>query len=305
MPSKHEQILVSAKVAGDAFGVAYGSLDKGEYQISQDVNRAAQEFANKNDYYPLRWLGRATLVAFFAPFALVFVYAAGVSIDPAEGSTIAFIFFLLVASDILFWLCGVVVLTFSHQDSLRIRQSNQARYYFEFRSGANSAIEKRLASSKKANLASRKAKSASSRTVERRTLNALARPAAQPFGVSHVGAEALCAEWMKYLGEPSAKATRARGDGGIDVESPSFIAQVKNYSGSVGVAAIRELVGVAVVDGRKPLFFTSGNYTEGSIDFASRYSLPLFLFNAEQGTLKAGNRLAAKCLVNGLEELNS
>jgi hypothetical protein len=75
-------------------------------------------------------------------------------------------------------------------------------------------------------------------------------PSPQPFGVSHEGAEALVAQWIRYLGEPDATITRFSRDGGVDVESTHYIAQVKNYSGTVGVTQMRELGGVASVDGR-------------------------------------------------------
>jgi HJR/Mrr/RecB family endonuclease len=303
MPSKHEQILFRAKAEGDAFGVAYGHLDKSEYQISQDVNRAAQEFANKNDYYPLRWLGRATLAAFFAPIALVVLLVTITSIDTADASAVTVFFLCLFALDVFAWAFGMIVLLANHQDSYKARKANQARYFLEFRSGANSAIRKRL-SSAKSSARPRKTKSATAKSIGSRTLNVSAKPAAQPFGVSHAGAEALCAEWMKYLGEPSAKVTRVQGDGGIDVESSSFIAQVKNYSGSVGVAAIRELVGAASADGRRPLFFTSGSYTSGAIEFANQCSMPLFKYDAERGSLANENRAAATVLKKGLGSLH-
>jgi hypothetical protein len=112
------------------------------------------------------------------------------------------------------------------------------------------------------------------------------RPAPQPFGVSHAGAEALAAQWMAYLGVVDAEVTRVSGDGGIDVVSAGYIAQVKNYTGSVGIAEVRELAGVAAVDGRKPLFFTSGAYPASAIEFADRSGMALFRYSAELGDLE-------------------
>lgn len=126
-------------------------------------------------------------------------------------------------------------------------------------------------------------------------------PPPQPFGVSHEGAEALVALWMQHLGAVDAAVTPFSGDGGIDVESKDYIAQVKNYSGTVGVAEIRELAGVALVDGRKPLFFTSGTYAQGAVEFADRASIPLFVYDAVEGTLVAGNSLGQDRLIEGLE----
>lgn len=126
-------------------------------------------------------------------------------------------------------------------------------------------------------------------------------PAPQAFGVSDAGAEALCAEWMRHLGVPEAATTRHSGDGGIDVESTNYIAQVKNYAGTVGVAEVREMAGVAHGDGRHALFFTSGEYASGATEFAERVGMALFQFNAIDGTLTGRNRFAVDMIANGLD----
>lgn len=125
-------------------------------------------------------------------------------------------------------------------------------------------------------------------------------PEAHPFGVSHQGAEQLVQQWIRFLGEEDAEVTRFTADGGVDVESLHYIVQVKNYKGSVSVAEIRQLQGVASADGRKPLFFTSGTYTAEAIKFAAAVNMPLFIYNAEEGTLDAEGDLAEKLLVSGL-----
>jgi hypothetical protein len=125
-------------------------------------------------------------------------------------------------------------------------------------------------------------------------------PPPQPYGVSHEGAENLCAQWMRYLGEGDAVTTQYVSDGGIDVASNHYVAQVKNYSGTVGVAEIRELAGVVSDDGRKPIFFTSGTYASGSIEFANRIGMPLFIYDATRGTLRGSNALADDIFRSGL-----
>jgi hypothetical protein len=117
-------------------------------------------------------------------------------------------------------------------------------------------------------------------------------PTPQLLGVSHEGAEHLCAEWLAYLGEQQVVVTRAQNDGGIDILSSRCVAQVKNYQGSVGVTAIRELVGAASVDGRYPIFFTSGTYTKSAIGFADQAGVYLFRYDAAGGTLDGANPLA-------------
>lgn len=125
-------------------------------------------------------------------------------------------------------------------------------------------------------------------------------PAPQPFGVSDAGAEALVCTWMQHLGQADAEVTRFSGDGGIDVGSTHYVAQVKNYAGTVGVTAIRELFGVATADGRRPLFFTSGGYTSEAESFAARIAMPLFTYNAAEGTVGGANVAAEDLLETGL-----
>ncbi len=125
-------------------------------------------------------------------------------------------------------------------------------------------------------------------------------PSRQEFGVSHQGAERLCADWMKYLGASEVEVTQLTGDGGIDVVAASYIAQVKNYAGTVPINDVRALAGVVHTDGRKGLFFTSGNYSSGAIVFADQAGIALFLYSAENGTLGAANASAEKFLESGL-----
>lgn len=125
-------------------------------------------------------------------------------------------------------------------------------------------------------------------------------PTPQPLGVSHQGAEKLVEQWLRFLGEEDANVTSFTNDGGVDVESLHYIAQVKNYKGSVSVAEVRELQGVASSDGRSPLFFTSGTYTTEAIKFAKAVSMPLFVYDAEAGNLVAEGELAQRLLINGL-----
>ncbi len=125
-------------------------------------------------------------------------------------------------------------------------------------------------------------------------------PPPMPRGVNARAAEELCAQWMRFLGANNVKVTKYSSDGGIDVEAMGYIAQVKNYTGTVGVAAIREFSGVAMVDGRFGLFFTSGSYAAGGIDFADKADIALFRYSAEEGELFAVNAWAEVKLERGL-----
>jgi hypothetical protein len=125
-------------------------------------------------------------------------------------------------------------------------------------------------------------------------------PAALPYGASPAGAEQLVCDWMCFLGETQAAVTQQSSDGGIDVVGQRWIAQVKHYVGSVGAPEIRELLGVSVADGRRPVFFSSGNYTAEAIAFADRVEMPLLTYSAERGSLRAANAAGQAVLNDGL-----
>ncbi|AQP44650.1 hypothetical protein RPIT_07365 [Tessaracoccus flavus] len=105
-------------------------------------------------------------------------------------------------------------------------------------------------------------------------------------------AEHLAAYWMRTLGAVDAEVTRFRGDGGVDVTSSRYIAQVKHFSSNVGVAPIRELSGVVRLDGRRGLFFTTAGYSSGAIEFANASGIALFVMDWANGRLMAVNDIA-------------
>jgi len=137
---------------------------------------------------------------------------------------------------------------------------------------------------------------------EARTVGAFVvpEPSAQLYGVSHVGAERLVADWMHHLGDGGASVTQTTGDGGVDVRSDRYIAQVKNYSENVGVEPIRELAGVAAVEGLPPLFFAARGYAPGAVRFADRSGVALFVYDAQAGTLEGANVLGRRIRQAGL-----
>ncbi|MEC5185889.1 restriction endonuclease Mrr [Cryobacterium sp. MP_3.1] len=122
------------------------------------------------------------------------------------------------------------------------------------------------------------------------------RPQPQPYGVSHEGAEMLGRDWLRFLGIGDAETTRASGDGGVDVASASHVAQVKNYSGSVGAEAVRQLAGVAMVEQKRAVFLTSGTYTRESVLFGARAEMALFTYDAPRGHLRPMTREAERML---------
>jgi len=120
-------------------------------------------------------------------------------------------------------------------------------------------------------------------------------PPAYPYGVSPEGAERLVSDWMCHLGAKDVRVTNFRSDGGIDVESENYVAQVKLYSNtSVGRPEIQQLVGAALVSGKHALFFTSSTFTAEAKRYAAQAEVALFRFVPEDGTLIGVNPLGQK-----------
>lgn len=138
--------------------------------------------------------------------------------------------------------------------------------------------------------------------LEQERLNRAAPPPdPQPYGVSHEGAEHLVAAWMRHLGVLDAEVTRLSGDGGIDVESDRYVAQVKNYAGTVPVEELRALHGVAVLEGKGAILFTSGSMTKDAAEFAERADIVVIRYNAVEATIQGLNHLGAIAAAEGLE----
>lgn len=63
---------------------------------------------------------------------------------------------------------------------------------------------------------------------------------------------------------------------------------------------IRAFHGVASVDRRLAVFFTSGNYATGAIEFADQAGMPLLVYDAVAGTLDGANRLGVALILGGI-----
>ncbi len=119
-------------------------------------------------------------------------------------------------------------------------------------------------------------------------------PPSYPYGVSPEGAEHLVADWMRHLGAENVRVTDFRSDGGIDVDSDQYVAQVKLYSTTtVGRPEVQQLVGAALVNRKKALFFTSSAYTAEAKRYAAQAEVALFKFVPEGGTLTGVNPLGS------------
>lgn len=127
-------------------------------------------------------------------------------------------------------------------------------------------------------------------------------PPLSPYGVSPTGAEYWCRDWLEHMGLRSASVTQQSGDGGVDIVSPTHIAQVKHYTGSVSIAELRELVGVSAVDGRDPIFLTSGQFPAQAEEFADLARMLLYQYNVTTGEVVGCTDLSRVTLRSGFLE---
>lgn len=108
-------------------------------------------------------------------------------------------------------------------------------------------------------------------------------------------AEGVAAAWMEWLGFGPAQVCGGPGDGGVDVRAQTGVAQVKDYGTPISAGPVRELAGVAMVEGRQAVFFARSGYTRDAVEFADRAGIALFEFNL-QGTITASNVTADKLM---------
>lgn len=113
--------------------------------------------------------------------------------------------------------------------------------------------------------------------------------------------EIYCGEWFSFLGAKNAYVSNATKDGGVDLIADDYIAQVKLYNGPIPVAQIRDLLGTSMDFGKKPVFFASMSYSRGSIEFADRNIIPLFIVDSFNGEIRAANSVAEIAISRGLQ----
>jgi hypothetical protein len=113
-------------------------------------------------------------------------------------------------------------------------------------------------------------------------------------------AETYVQSWMLFLGASGAKVTQYSQDGGIDVESDYWVAQVKHYIDSVSVQPVREILGVATSRGKRACFFTKTGYTKEAVRFAEENEIPLFQYESATAELVPWSSSAAGVLETGL-----
>ncbi|MCI9872787.1 restriction endonuclease [Arthrobacter humicola] len=116
-------------------------------------------------------------------------------------------------------------------------------------------------------------------------------------------AEFLAKAWMQYLGATGCKVSQATRDGGIDVDSEHFVGEVKHHAEPVSPGIVRQIVGVASIEGKIPLVFSLSGYSEAALDVGRRAGAALFTYSFEQGTLSALSPQGERALKLGLLSL--
>ncbi|MGP9729065.1 restriction endonuclease [Glutamicibacter sp. AOP3-A1-12] len=117
-----------------------------------------------------------------------------------------------------------------------------------------------------------------------------------------IQAEFWARDWLRFLGAEDAQVTQATQDGGIDVTSKLYVAQVKHYVNPVGPAPVREISGVAGALLKQPIFFARSGYTRTAKDFGRSADVILFSYDTDLGKLSAESPLAQEVLKNGLDK---
>jgi hypothetical protein len=104
----------------------------------------------------------------------------------------------------------------------------------------------------------------------------------------HGGREVLVSDWRDAeelaawhlsttLALTGVRLTDTGSDGGIDVEAPGLVAQVKCWSQPVGAPDLQRLVGAAL--GRIAVFYSLSGYTEQAFRYAEHAQIALFNFS--------------------------
>lgn len=116
-------------------------------------------------------------------------------------------------------------------------------------------------------------------------------------------AEFLARDWMLYLGADKAEVSSATRDGGMDVVSAKFVAEVKHHAAPVPPSLVRQIFGVATHKQKMALFFSLSGYSAAAMQFARETGVALFVYDYAAGTLNAKSPTAKKALSQGLDSL--
>lgn len=116
-------------------------------------------------------------------------------------------------------------------------------------------------------------------------------------------AEFLARDWMLYLGETECVVSQATRDGGADVISKRFVAEVKHHASPVPPSMVQQIFGVAQAKRKTALFFSLSGYSTKAIEFGNEVGMALFIYDFTKGRLTPCSTAAEKALRQGLQQL--
>lgn len=120
---------------------------------------------------------------------------------------------------------------------------------------------------------------------------------------SPLQAEYLAKAWMQYLGAIGCEVFQATRDGGADVDSDHFVGEVKHHAEPLCPGIVRQIVGVASIEGKIPVVFSLNGCSEAALEVGRRGKAALFTYSFEQGALQAASPLGERALKLGLHSL--
>lgn len=126
-------------------------------------------------------------------------------------------------------------------------------------------------------------------------------PVASQGPVTPTDYEHYCAKWLVHKGAAGIRVTRQSRDGGVDVEGTDVVVQCKRYTGSVSVREVREIHGIASVDGKRAILFTTGTYTSEARKFADRAKVALLELQTDGRDPKPWSLFAHSLLSRGFQ----
>jgi hypothetical protein len=91
-------------------------------------------------------------------------------------------------------------------------------------------------------------------------------------------AEFYCSHLMLFYGAKGSQTTQYSQDGGIDVVSDNFVAQVKHQESPVGVKVVRETFGVSSQEKKLAIVFAKTGFTNDAISFATQNGVLLISY---------------------------
>jgi hypothetical protein len=118
-------------------------------------------------------------------------------------------------------------------------------------------------------------------------------------------AEFLARDWMLYLGEAGCVVSQATRDGGADVISEHFVAEVKHHASPVPPSMVQQIFGVAQAKRKTALFFALSGYSAKAIEFGNDVGMALFTYDFINGRLTPCSHAAEEALQQGLRRLSA